>query len=99
MEGEAPGRGRGDRDDLVVTFGDGSKERLQFPVEERWHRYIFEKPVRVESAQLDPEGKILLDLDKLDDGATRETHPKTALRWALEAANFVELALSLLVTQ
>ena len=84
---------------VVVTFGDGTRERLPFPVEERWHRYLFERPTRVVSAQLDPEGAILLDLNKLDDGRTRESHGAAGMRWALEATNAVELALSLLVTQ
>ena len=83
---------------LVVTFDDGTTETVLFPVEERWHRYLFVRPAKVVSAQMDPEREILLDLDKLDDGRTRESHPSASTRWALEASNLVELALSL-VTQ
>ena len=71
---------------VLVTFADGSKELLPFPSEERWHRYLFERPAKVVSAQLDPEGAILLDLNKLDDGRTRESHGTAGTRWALEAA-------------
>jgi hypothetical protein len=84
---------------LVVTFDDGSTETVTFPTEDRWHRYFFERPQKVTSAQLDPDQEILLDLDKLDDGRTREEHPAASTRWALEASNVVELGLSLLVTQ
>jgi hypothetical protein len=84
---------------VLVTFANGSKDLVPFPAEERWHRYIFEKPGKVVSAQLDPERAILLDLDKLDDGRTRESHGAAGVRWALEAANLVGLALSLAVTQ
>jgi hypothetical protein len=84
---------------LVVTFDDGSTETLDFPYEERWHRYVFERPVEVKSAQLDPAREILLDLNKLDDGRTREGHSSASHRWALEASNALDLVLSLLVTQ
>jgi hypothetical protein len=82
---------------VVVAFEGGSTETLAFPVEERWHRYLFERPTRVLSAQMDPDREILLDLNKLDDGRTRESHPAASTRWALESSNLVELALSLLV--
>ena len=63
---------------VVVSFSDGSKETVPFPIEERWHRYFFVKPVKVVSAQLDPERSILLDLNKLDDGKTRESDARPA---------------------
>ncbi|MGO8994482.1 MAG: M1 family metallopeptidase [Polyangiaceae bacterium] len=84
---------------VLVTFADGTTETLPFPTEDRWHRYVFVKPVKVTSAQLDPERAIFLDLNKLDDGMTREEHHAASTRWALEAANAAELGLSLLVTQ
>ncbi len=85
--------------EVVVSFADGTKETVPFPTEERWHRYLFERPTKVVSAQLDPRGAILLDLNKLDDGRTRESHPAAGTRWALEASSIVDLVLSLLVTQ
>jgi len=30
---------------LVVEFADGSQEKLAWPVGERWHRWVFERPV------------------------------------------------------
>ena len=91
-EGHVPQR-------VVVTFADGSKETAPFPAEERWHRYLFERPAKVTSAQLDPDSAILLDLNKLDDGRTRESHGAAGARWSLEVSNIVDLGLSLLVTQ
>jgi len=84
---------------LVVTFADGRRERLDVPAEERWHRYTFVGPARVTSAQLDPDGDVLLDLDKLDDGRTREPRGVASTRWALEASNAAQLLLSILVSQ
>ena len=42
------------------------------------------------------ERKILLDLNKLDDGRTRERAPAAARRWTLELKAWAELALSIL---
>jgi len=84
---------------VVVTFEDGSKKTLDFPVAERWHRYTFIDPSKVASAQLDPSGEVLLDLNKLDDGRTREGSSSASARWALEVSDAAQLVLSLLVAQ
>ena len=81
---------------LVVRFADGTSETAQWPAAERWHRYVFDKPVKAVSAQLDPEGGWLLDLDKLDDGRTREAAPLASRRWTLEASAWTQLLFSLL---
>jgi hypothetical protein len=80
---------------LEVKFEDGSVETLQWAPGESWHRWIFEKPVRVESAQLDPKRRWLLDLTKLDDGRTREHHPLAASRWTLEGGAWIQVVLAL----
>jgi len=84
---------------VTVTFADASTETVDFPVEDRWHRYVFERPSKVVSAQMDSDREILLDLNKLDDGRTREGHSTASTRWALEGSNLAELLLSFLVTQ
>jgi len=81
---------------LTIRFDDGSVEQLDWPAEERWHRYVFEKAAKVTSAQLDPDRKILLDIDKLDDGRTRERAPLASRRWTFEVKAWAELALALL---
>ncbi len=84
---------------VLVTFEDGTTDTVSFPVEERWHLYVFERAVKVKSAQIDPDREFLLDLNKLDDGRTRESHGGASTRWALEGSNVLDLLLSLLVTQ
>jgi hypothetical protein len=84
---------------LVVTFADGHRETLEVPLEERWHRFTFVGKAKVVSAQLDPDGEVLLDLNKLDDGRTRESDGAASRRWALEASHAAQLFFSLLVSQ
>jgi hypothetical protein len=80
---------------LIVAFDDGSEAKLAWPVGERWHRWVFERSAQVTQAQLDPGGDILLDVDKLDDGRTREPHRLPAARWAGEATTWIDVLLSL----
>jgi hypothetical protein len=81
---------------LTVKFEDGAVETIPWPEDERWHRYVFERPVQVQSVQLDPERNWLLDLNKLDDGRTREASRKAGRRWTLELKAWTELALAML---
>lgn len=84
---------------VVVKFEDGHTETVDFPVAERWHRYTFVNASKVASAQLDPAREVLLDLNKLDDGRTRESSGSASTRWALEVTHTMQLLLSLLVAQ
>jgi hypothetical protein len=83
---------------VVVEFADGSQEKLAWPIGERWHRWVFDRPAKVTQARLDPAGSILLDVNKLDDGRTREAHRLPAVRLAVEATTWVDVLLSLVST-
>ena len=80
---------------LLVKFEDGGSQTILWPPGEAWHRWVFDGPARIESAQLDPEHKLILDLNKLDDGRTRKSESSAAHRWALEVATWFELAFAL----
>jgi hypothetical protein len=69
---------------LVVSFADGSKQTVPWPAGERWHRWVFESPSRGVSAQIDPDRRYFLDLNKLDDGRARAHRALPADRWTLE---------------
>src|SRR5581483_7909582 len=81
---------------VVFRFDGGETQTVAWPADETWHRWVFEKPERVASVQLDPEGKVLLDLDKLDDGRTRERSTAASARWTLEYEAWAKLLLALL---
>jgi hypothetical protein len=80
---------------VVVTFEDGTTERLAWPEGERWGRWELVRPVRARQAELDPGGAVLLDLYRLDDGRTRERSPGPALKLALAAESWLRVALAL----
>jgi hypothetical protein len=81
---------------VTVSFEDGTAETIDWAAGERWHRWVFERPARAVSAQLDPQRRWLLDLDKLDDGRTRERGLLPVNRWTLEAGTWVSAAIAFL---
>jgi hypothetical protein len=46
---------------LKIEFEDGSTEWREWDGQSRWHRFYFEKPLKVKRAWLDPEGLWLVD--------------------------------------
>ena len=83
---------------LVVTFADGSKETVQWNEDRAWARFTWVKPVKVVSAQLDPERRNLLDTNKLDDGRTVEADTSASRRWTGIVASFFQSLFALMVT-
>jgi hypothetical protein len=81
---------------VVVTFEDGSVERLDWPASQAWGRWELVRPVKVRSAQLDEGRAVFLDLDKLDDGRTRKANDRVPARMALALGGWIQFLLSLL---
>jgi hypothetical protein len=53
---------------LEVEFEDGTKERVAWNADERWHRFTWVKPTKARFATLDPDQRNFLDGNKLNDG-------------------------------
>jgi hypothetical protein len=83
---------------LLVKFADGSSETEQWDADERWHRFVWTKPARAVSAELDPQRLHYLDVNKLDDSRTLEPDPRASRRWALDFAAVVDYLLALIAT-
>ncbi|WP_232820944.1 M1 family metallopeptidase [Dyella sp. C11] len=83
---------------LRVTFADGSHEDVHWDDDRRWARFVFTGPSKVASAELDPEQKILLDADKLNDSRSVKTDPSASRRWTADFAALMQSLYALLVT-
>lgn len=81
---------------VVVTFEDDSVERIDWPASERWGHWELLRPVKVRSAQIDGERKVSLDLNKLDDGRTREARRGPSTRLALSLGGWIQFLLAML---
>jgi hypothetical protein len=83
---------------LLVKFADGSSERLTWDDDRRWARYVFTKPSKVVSAELDPAGTMNLDANKINNSyAVKADHAATH-RWVSDIAAALQGLYSMLVT-
>ena len=60
--------------DVRVVFDDGSERRERWDDDlgqPRWRRYSYEQRRPVAFAELDPDGKLALDVSRLDNGKRR----------------------------
>ena len=85
---------------LLVRFADGSSETVKWDPQdgERWQRFVWQKPAKAVSAELDPERKHLLDVNKLDDSRTLKADGTAARRWTFDLAALAQAFLTLIAT-
>ena len=83
---------------LLVKFADGSSKTVAWDAEEKWRTFSWTLPVRAVSAELDPQRRHYLDVNKLDDSRTRTPDRSASTRWTSDAAAVFQLILSLIAT-
>ncbi|UMR33186.1 hypothetical protein MJ904_14080 [Massilia sp. MB5] len=83
---------------LLVRFADGSSETVKFEGEERWRRFEWTRNSEAVSATLDPEGKHLLDINKLDDSQTLKADRRAQRRWSFDLAALAQTLYTLIAT-
>ena len=75
---------------LRVKFADGSSEDVHWNDDRRWARFDFTRPSKVVSATLDPEQKIYLDANKLNDSLTTKADGTASRRWSADVAALLQ---------
>ncbi len=70
--------------EILIVFEDGEEVQEEWDGRDRWTRFIYYKPVQLRSAQLDPEKKILLDINHLNNSMTRKPDRISPLKCALD---------------
>ncbi|RDD82674.1 M1 family peptidase [Dyella tabacisoli] len=83
---------------LRVKFADGSSEDVHWNDDRRWARFVFTKPTKIVSAELDPEQKIYLDANKLNDSLTTKPNGAASRRWGADVGALVQAFYAFLVT-
>jgi hypothetical protein len=68
--------------DIVVVFDDGSEMRQTWDGEARWHRIEATSTVKASHAVVDPDGKLPLDIDRLNNSRMREPGTRGVIRLA-----------------
>jgi hypothetical protein len=83
---------------LRVTFAGGSHVDVPWDDDRRWKRFVFTGEAAVISAELDPEHKILLDENKLNDSRTVKADASASRRWTADLAALLQSLYACLVT-
>jgi len=53
--------------EILITFEDGQEIRETWDGKNRWVRYTYTKPQKLKSVQIDPDNRIILDIDHLNN--------------------------------
>jgi hypothetical protein len=70
--------------DVLVTFENGEQVRERWDGQARWQAYLYEKPTRAVSVQVDPDRVLLLDLNYTNNSITLQPKARDAAdRWTL----------------
>ena len=76
--------------DVLLRFEGGRTYRSSWDGEARWKRFTVERGPRLVDAVVDPDEKILLDLDRTNNGRRPEGDPRAASRWTARALFWLE---------
>ncbi len=69
-----------------MTFEDGEEVRESWDGRDRWKRFSYRRPVKLKSARLDPENKILLDVNFFNNSKVMKPDRVSPLKYALGLA-------------
>jgi hypothetical protein len=81
--------------EVEVTFRSGARERARWDGDGRWRRLTFSSPERAVSATVDPDRKVLLDVNWLNNGRRLAPDRAPARRMRLGLAFWVQSLMQL----
>ncbi len=64
--------------DVVVKFSDHSTATEHWDGQDRWMRYTYDRPAQVESAEIDPQNRVLMDRDLFNNSYIADGDPRAA---------------------
>ena len=71
--------------DVLITFENGEQVRESWDGKGRWQPFMYEKPTRAVSVQVDPERVLLLDVNYTNNSITlRPQAAEAADHWTLQ---------------
>jgi len=68
--------------EVLVTFENGETLREQWNGHDKWKKYSYKRNVAVLKAEIDPENKILLDVNYSNNSKYRKRNSFPAFRWS-----------------
>jgi hypothetical protein len=76
--------------DIELRFEGTKPYRAHWDGEARWTRFSVSRGPRLTEAVVDPDEKILLDLDRTNNGRRTEADPRAAARWTSRSVFWVQ---------
>ena len=82
--------------DVLMVFNDGEEIRREWDGQDRWQKYSIQRPSRLEYAVVDPDRKLLLDIDPTNNSRYRSSDGfalatrKWAAKWLFWLQNLLE---------
>ncbi len=67
--------------DVCVVFEDGSETREQWDGQYRWKRFTYEGPAKVKSAVVDPDYKLVIDVNRTNNSKTIKPNRLAPWKW------------------
>jgi len=82
--------------EVVLRFEGGRTHRSAWDGEARWKRFRVDRGPRLIEALVDPDEKILLDVDRTNNGRRVEADPRAAARWTARSLFWMQNILDFL---
>jgi hypothetical protein len=82
--------------EILITFENGEEIKKSWDGRARWKKFEFAKPYKIKSVFIDPENKILLDENLMNNSRIIKPDRKPILRQALRITTFFQKLLTLL---
>ena len=76
--------------EVVFQFEGQPLERVAWDGRQSWQKYQFVRPQRLLWARVDPDRKLALDINRLNDGRRLEPDRRAAVKWTARFLFFVQ---------
>jgi hypothetical protein len=83
---------------LRVTFADGSHQDMAVTAQQSWQRFELVTRSKAVSAELDPDGLLRMDANKLNDSYAIAAKPQASRRWFGDFTSLLQAFFALLAT-
>lgn len=81
--------------EVLIVFDNGEEIREKWDGKERWKRFIYFRPYQLRSAQVDPEHKVILDVNYTNNSRVLEAKKTSPLKYALSLMSRFQSILTL----
>jgi hypothetical protein len=82
--------------EVELTFEGKKPERRLWDDGERWAKWVYERPEKLLEVRLDPDGKLALDADRLNNERRVEPDPAAARKLATTFLFWLQQGMALL---